>query len=68
MARPTRRPSPPPRLRDQTKRESTASSAIVMKPNGKSAVSSAILMKPNASTTLSSTHGNQMMFFRDVSL
>ncbi|WZZ57962.1 hypothetical protein YC2023_058069 [Brassica napus] len=62
MARPTRRPSPPPRLRDQTKRESTASSAIVMKPNGKSAVSSAILMKPNASTTLSSTHGNQMIY------
>ncbi|KAL0813707.1 hypothetical protein Bca101_070150 [Brassica carinata] len=39
-----------------------------MKPNGKSAVSSAIMMKPNASTALSSAHGNQVMFFRDVSL
>ncbi|KAH0877792.1 hypothetical protein HID58_065186, partial [Brassica napus] len=48
--------------------KSTASSAIVMKPNGKSAVSSAILMKPNASTALSSAHGNQVMFFRAVSL
>ncbi|KAF2534456.1 hypothetical protein F2Q70_00032047 [Brassica cretica] len=49
-------------------RKSTASSAMVMKPNGKSAVSSAILMKPNASTALSSAHGDQVMFFRDVSL
>ncbi|CAF2352181.1 unnamed protein product [Brassica napus] len=49
-------------------RKSTASSAMVMKPNGKSAVSSAILMKPNASTAPSSAHGDQVMFFRDVSL
>ncbi|CAF2133996.1 unnamed protein product [Brassica rapa] len=49
-------------------RKSTASSTIVMKPNGKFSVSSAILMKPNASTALSSTHGDQVMFFRDVSL
>uniref|UniRef100_A0A0D2ZPN5 DUF223 domain-containing protein n=1 Tax=Brassica oleracea var. oleracea TaxID=109376 RepID=A0A0D2ZPN5_BRAOL len=49
-------------------RRSTASSAMVMKPNGKSAVTSAILMKPNASTALSSTHGDQVMFFRYVSL
>ena len=48
--------------------KSTASYAIVMKPNGKSAVSSAILMKPNASTAPSSAHGDQVMFFRDVSL
>ncbi|KAL0761741.1 hypothetical protein Bca101_077891 [Brassica carinata] len=49
-------------------RKSTASSAMVMKHNGKSAVSSAILKKPNASTALSSAHGDQVMFFRDVSL
>ncbi|CAN6813237.1 unnamed protein product [Brassica oleracea] len=49
-------------------RKSTASSAMVMKPNGKSAISSAILMKPNASTAPSSAHGDQVMFFRDVSL
>ncbi|WZZ59474.1 hypothetical protein YC2023_059581 [Brassica napus] len=48
--------------------KSTASYAIVMKPNGKSAVSSAILMKPNASTALSFAHGDQVMFFRNVSL
>ncbi|CAN7044656.1 unnamed protein product [Brassica oleracea var. botrytis] len=48
--------------------KSTASYAIVMKSNGKSAVSSAILMKPNASTALSFAHGDQVMFFRNVSL
>ncbi|KAG2312606.1 hypothetical protein Bca52824_024163 [Brassica carinata] len=50
------------------KGKSTASSAIVMKPNGKTAVSSTIPMKPNASTALSSAHGDEVMFFRDVTL
>ncbi|KAF2559449.1 hypothetical protein F2Q68_00014826 [Brassica cretica] len=66
-ARPTRRLSPPPRLREQTG-SPPLSYAIVMKPNGKSSVSSAILMKPNASTALSFAHGDQVMFFRNVSL
>ncbi|KAF3513690.1 hypothetical protein F2Q69_00000006 [Brassica cretica] len=48
--------------------KSTASSAIVMKPNSKTAVSSAIPKKPKAATALSSAHGDQVMFFRDVSL
>ncbi|KAG2275139.1 hypothetical protein HID58_087873 [Brassica napus] len=48
--------------------KSTASSVIVVKPNGKAAVSSANPMEPNAATDLSSMHGDQVMFFREVSL
>ncbi|KAH0898925.1 hypothetical protein HID58_048493 [Brassica napus] len=48
--------------------KSTASSAIVVKPAGKAAVSSANPMEPNAATDLSSMPGEQVMFFREVSL
>nr|VDD14753.1 unnamed protein product [Brassica rapa] len=48
--------------------KSTASSATVVKPNGKAAVSSANPMEPNAATALSSMPGDQVMFFREVSL
>ncbi|CAF2109170.1 unnamed protein product [Brassica napus] len=67
IASPSRRLSPPPRLRNQTGK-STASSAIVMKPNEKSDASSSNPMNPNAVTALPSAHGDQVMLFRDVSL
>ncbi|KAL0796885.1 hypothetical protein Bca101_068262 [Brassica carinata] len=53
--------------RPQVQPEDRASSATA-KPNGKTAVSSATRMNPTAAATLSSAHGDQVMFFRDVSL
>ncbi|KAL0707797.1 hypothetical protein Bca4012_074223 [Brassica carinata] len=55
-------------------RKSTGSSAIVMKPNGKSPVSSALSSargnhgKSPVLSALSSARGDQVMLFRDVSL
>ncbi|KAL0802081.1 hypothetical protein Bca101_057257 [Brassica carinata] len=48
--------------------KSIDSSAAVEKPKEKTALLSTNSMKPNAATALSSAHGEQVMFFRDVSL
>ncbi|KAJ0261784.1 hypothetical protein HA466_0048370 [Hirschfeldia incana] len=48
--------------------KSAVSSAVLEKPNGKTAVSSTNPMNPTAATALSSANGDQVMFFRDVSL